>query len=176
MTSENNSEQVWPPATVIPFPTPQQLEGFYMEDGEDVEWVDEADFHNYAPTYEKWDGPAPYPHTLVDDNYVPTGIQFPDGTIIKAAHSRVGTKEDIIDPVDGQVYECEVMWDGAKPDLKGHSKGLLIDEYETTGELWRRIALGGHGYFRKGDKPHLHHLGIDDSEQVPGDNNLRNAA
>lgn len=171
-----NGTEAWP----IPEVAPPPFLDPEIEDTDDIDLTaDIEDEHEYesAPSglklpdlFKSLVGLVLYPTTLVDDNGVPTGILYPDGTVVDAIQSRVGQQETLVDTY-GIAYATEVVWDGAKPDPNGHSKGLLIEEYETTGELWRRIALGGHGYFRKFARRHQGHL-KDDSENMPGDNHV----
>ena len=76
------------------------------------------------------------PITLYDYKGIKViGMQYPDGTVIKSAPSKVGlTYYD-----DGVMFE--VVWDGA-------SDKMLLGGYETTGKLWQAIAKG-EGWIRK---------------------------
>lgn len=63
------------------------------------------------------------PTTLYNDMDRPVAIALPSGTFLEADVTSVETIEQVWD--DWQKVEAEIVWDGAKPEFGGHSKGLL---------------------------------------------------
>lgn len=73
-----------------------------------------------------------------------------DGSVIKAPPSRVGetiaigTLHDVLPAPSEPTVKCLVMWDGAAPDRHGgFTKGEMLGDYATTGELYK---IGGPGF------------------------------
>ena len=75
------------------------------------------------------------------------GILTPEGKYIPPSETNVGK---IIEVWDGfEKTEMEIVWDGSVPEsmnrkTKGHSKGLLLDDYQVSGDLYRAIESETH--------------------------------
>jgi hypothetical protein len=78
------------------------------------------------------------PVTLLDKNNNVAGLALPDGTLISPALTNVTKIMEAWDNFEQK--ELEVIWDGAAPErythgTTGHSKGLLLDNYEPRIEF-----------------------------------------
>lgn len=63
------------------------------------------------------------PTTLYNERDRPVAIALPSGNYLESETTNVETIEKVWD--DWQKVEAEIVWDGAKPEWGGHSKGLL---------------------------------------------------
>ena len=78
------------------------------------------------------------PTTLVDNRGTCMGMILSDGNYVEPCDTNVGK---IIDVWNGfEKVEMQIVWDGAVPEkisrgTKGHSKGLLLDDYQVPGEV-----------------------------------------
>lgn len=87
------------------------------------------------------------PVTFVNGKGQCMGLMTPSGKFIPPSETNVGK---IIEVWDGfERLECEIVWDGSVPErisrkTRGHSKGLLLDDYQVNGELYRAIQEETH--------------------------------
>lgn len=87
------------------------------------------------------------------------GIITPNGDVVNRSASTTGQHCEVRDD-EGNIYDGEVMWDGAqpspvsgvplgwhdveeiKPIFQESSKGILLGDYSNNGELWNSIHIG----------------------------------
>lgn len=87
------------------------------------------------------------PTTLVNNRGECMGMILSDGNYIEPCETNVGK---IVDVWNGfEKTEMEIVWDGAIPErlsrkTKGHSKGLLLDDYRVTGEVYKAMQEETH--------------------------------
>lgn len=87
------------------------------------------------------------PTTFVNAKGECMGLLTPEGNYTPPCETNVGK---IVEVWDGfEKTEMEIVWDGSVPEkmsrgTRGHSKGLLLDDYQITGDLYKAMQEETH--------------------------------
>ena len=100
-----------------------------------------------SPAGKQTDVISTVPTTLQNAEGEVMGMMTPDGKFIHPCETNVGK---IVEVWDGfERTEMRIVWDGSVPEqvsrgTRGHSKGLLLDDYQVSGKLYKAIAEESH--------------------------------